>query len=176
MSSMNALGDDMNQMGSDNLDDGSLNQMNDIGDQMDDDNGFDANVDADVETEPKKYIQQLTGKLSQELRKYNNEQEQPDEELNKYVVGMIIPQATKALTDKGKEDIIGKLKKSNISDEKTDVDIDDDTMLTESCVSRTDVIREILYNMINYDDNKNRKEKKITNKKISSTNPFKSNF
>ena len=42
------------------------------------DTNFDAGVEADEDEDPKKYIQQLTGKLSQELGKYNNELGEPD--------------------------------------------------------------------------------------------------
>ena len=54
------------------------------------DTNFDAGVDANEQEDPKKFIQQLTGKLSQSLRNYNNEQPQPDAELSKYVCGMIV--------------------------------------------------------------------------------------
>ena len=42
------------------------------------DTNFDAGIDADENTDPKKFIQQLTGKLSQSLRKYNNDLPKPD--------------------------------------------------------------------------------------------------
>jgi len=77
---------------------------------------FDAGVEADLETDPKKYIQQLTGKLSQELRKYNDSSETNDVELNKYVLGMIIKPAGELLTDKDKKEIIKKLNTSSIEE------------------------------------------------------------
>ncbi len=43
-----------------------------------DDKPFDAGVQADENTDPKKYIEQLTGKLGQSLRKYTETQGQPD--------------------------------------------------------------------------------------------------
>ena len=94
-----------------NIDDngGNMNNFND-------NQGFDANVDADSETEPKKYIQQLTGKLSQELRKFNQEDNNQDNELNKYVLGMLIPQATKSMNDSDKNEIVKKIQKGNIED------------------------------------------------------------
>lgn len=73
------------------------------------DTNFDAGVDADENTNPKKFIQQLTGKLSQSLRKYNNDLPKPDEELSKYVAGMILKQTTDGLTDSDKKDIIDKV-------------------------------------------------------------------
>ena len=92
---------------------------NDFGNQE----GFDANVEADAETEPKKYIQQLTGKLSQELRKYNQDGENQDNELNKYVLGMLIPQATTSMNDKDKNEIVKKIQKNNVDDLDNDSEI-----------------------------------------------------
>jgi hypothetical protein len=37
-----------------------------------DDEPFDAGIEADEDADPKKYIEQLTGKLGQSLRKYND--------------------------------------------------------------------------------------------------------
>ena len=59
--------DDPNMMG------GDPSMMGgDMGNGSEFDTNFDAGVDADEDTDPKKYIQQLTGKLSQSLRKYNS--------------------------------------------------------------------------------------------------------
>lgn len=112
-----------------NIDDngGSMNNFND-------NQGFDANVDADSETEPKKYIQQLTGKLSQELRKFNQEDNNQDNELNKYVLGMLIPQATKSMNDSDKNEIVKKIQKGNLEDfddtNNSNDNFDDDIPLT----------------------------------------------
>lgn len=73
------------------------------------DTNFDAGVDANEDQDPKKFIQQLTGKLSQSLRKYNNENGQPDVELNKYVAGMVVKQAMDGLSEEDAEDIINKV-------------------------------------------------------------------
>jgi hypothetical protein len=73
------------------------------------DTNFDAGVEADEETDPKTYIQQLTGKLSQTLNTYNNENGEPDVELGKYVLGMLIKQGVKGMDDKDKKDIIKKI-------------------------------------------------------------------
>lgn len=80
------------------------------------DTNFDAGVEADEDEDPKKYIQQLTGKLSQELGKYNNELEEPDIELSKYVGGMIVKQVAKNLDDSGKKDLIKKIKTTDSND------------------------------------------------------------
>lgn len=74
------------------------------------DTNFDAGVEADEETDPKKYIQQLTGKLSQSLRSYNENLPQPDADLDKYVAGMIIKQAVEGLSPEDTNEILDKVK------------------------------------------------------------------
>lgn len=173
---MDALGgeDGMNVPNMSNLDMGSQEQEEPMdmanGVMGNEEQGFDAGVNADEESDPKKYVQQLTGKLSQELRKYNDEQENPDEDLNKYVAGMIIPQATQGLTDKGKKEIIKKIKKGVVdTDNEDSVDAEGDDMQMES-------INEIINNTLEDDDfTKNRREKKICNKTLPKQNPFRSN-
>lgn len=73
------------------------------------DTNFDAGVEADEETDPKKYIQQLTGKLSQSLRSYTEGLPQPDTDLNKYVAGMVVKQCIEGLTPEDKKEIMDKL-------------------------------------------------------------------
>lgn len=70
---------------------------------------FDAGVEANEEDDPKKFIQQLTGKLSQSLRKYNDGLPKPDAELSKYVAGMIIKQAVDGLSQQDVADIMDKV-------------------------------------------------------------------
>ena len=84
------------------------NQMGEVPNQFD--TNFDAGVEADEEQDPKKYIQQLTGKLSQTLQKYTDNNGQPDVDLNKYVAGMITKQAMKGLSEEDAEEIIDKVK------------------------------------------------------------------
>lgn len=74
------------------------------------DTNFDAGVEADESTDPKKYIQQLTGKLSQSLRAYNENLPQPDADLDKYVAGMIVKQAIEGLSPEDTNDILNKIK------------------------------------------------------------------
>lgn len=92
------------------------------------DSHFDAGVEADEETDPKKYIQQLTGKLSQSLNSYNNENGEPDTELGKYVLGMLVKQGTKGMDDKDKKEII---KKINSSSDDEDMPEDNETGIEE---------------------------------------------
>lgn len=79
----------------------------DMGDQFDAD--FDAGVEANEETDPKRFIQQLTGKLSQSLRKYNEGLPQPDADLNKYVAGMVVKQCIEGLSQEDVNDILKKI-------------------------------------------------------------------
>ena len=78
---------------------------------------FDAGVEADENEDPKKYIQQLSGKLSQSLRKYNQELPKPDSELNKYVAGMINKSATEGLSQEDVKEIIDKINSDESDDE-----------------------------------------------------------
>lgn len=86
------------------------------------DTNFDAGIDADEDTDPKKYIQQLTGKLSQTLSTYNNENGD-DSELSKYVGKMIVKQAAKGLDDEGKKELIKAINTSS-SDSSDESDVD----------------------------------------------------
>lgn len=90
------------------------------------DTNFDAGVEADEDTDPKKYIQQLTGKLSTTLHSFNNEND--DEGLNKYVAKMIVKQTTKNLGDAAKKDIIKAINTSNEPDaeDKKEKEIEND--------------------------------------------------
>ena len=70
---------------------------------------FDAGVEANEESDPKKFIQQLTGKLSQSLRKYNEGLPQPDADLNKYVAGMVVKQCIEGLPQEDVQEILDKV-------------------------------------------------------------------
>lgn len=69
------------------------------------DTNFDAGVEADEDTDPEKYIQQLTGKLSTTLNSFNSENGD-NSGLNKYVAKMIVKAATKDMDDASKKEII----------------------------------------------------------------------
>lgn len=73
------------------------------------DTNFDAGVEANEEEDPKHYIEQLSGKLSQSLRSYQKDLVQPDTETAKYAAGMVIKAAIEGLTPKDKKDILSKL-------------------------------------------------------------------
>jgi hypothetical protein len=90
-----------------------------------DDTPFDAGVEADEETDPKKFIEQLTGKLGQSLRKYTEEQGQPDFELEKFAINSVISATHTAEMDaEDRKDII---KKVNTAGSKDDNDKEDTT-------------------------------------------------
>ena len=82
--------------------------------------------------DPKKNIQRLAGELSQALRTYNDEQQSPDTDLNKYVVGMIATQARKNMTSDEKNEIVKKIQKGETVDDNAD-----DGMAMEECKQNT---------------------------------------
>lgn len=106
------------------------------------DNDFDAGVEADEENDPKRYIQQLTGKLSQKLRDYNESLGEPDSDLNKYVAGMIVKQAVDGLDETDRSEIIKKVSdeqstdneesSNNVDSVEDDISIDNNEMPMES--------------------------------------------
>ena len=140
---------DMNQ---DGLGDEMMDNQPDMGQQNSGESEFDTNfnagVEADEDTDPKKYIQQLTGKLSTTLNNFNNENE--DEGLNKYVAKMIVKQATKNLDDAAKKDII---KAINTSSEKdtdkdepdTEIKVDDESNDVVDNGETNDMIQEMVF-------------------------------
>ena len=82
-----------------------------------DDTPFDAGVEADEESDPKKYIEQLTGKLGQSLRTYNEEQGQPDLELEKFAINSLLSAThTSEMDAEDQRDIIKKVKSAGDND------------------------------------------------------------
>lgn len=88
------------------------------------DTNFDAGVEADEDEDPKRYIQQLTGKLSQSLNSYLTDNG-GDEGLAKYVGKMIAKQAAKGLDDSGRKELIKSINMADAPDE-DDEDTSDD--------------------------------------------------
>ena len=72
---------------------------------------FDAGVEADEDTDPENFIQQLTGKLSQSLKDYD-EQNPGNLDLDKYVIGMIVRQAVKGMDEGERKKVIKKIKET----------------------------------------------------------------
>lgn len=105
MQDPNAMGMDPNAMGMDpNAD------PNAMGDDQFGGN-FDAGVEADEDTDPEQFIQQLTGKLSQSLKDYD-EQNPGKLDLDKYVIGMIVKQAVKGMDEGERKKVIKKIKET----------------------------------------------------------------
>ena len=149
------------------------------------DTNFDAGVDADEEEDPRTYIQQLTGKLSQSLRAYNEDRPQPDADLCKYVAGMINKQASAGLSEKDVKEILDKIEagedfkepdgdiSNGDEDDNVDNEIKDpetknshegdgnsDTIPTES-INRKELLDEIFNDILN-----NNKKEELLNKPI----------
>jgi hypothetical protein len=83
-----------------------------------DDAPFDAGVEADEDTDPKKFIQQLSGKLGQSLRKYSETQQSPDFELEKFAVNSVLSAThTAEMPPEDQKDIINKVKDAGKGDE-----------------------------------------------------------
>jgi hypothetical protein len=109
--------------------------------------------------DPKKNIQRLAGELSQALRTYNDEQQSPDTDLNKYVVGMIATQAGKNMTSDEKNEIIKKIQKGESVENENGGEGDE--MAMEECKQNTVM-----------DDEK--KERVYKDARVLKNNPFSS--
>lgn len=107
-----------------------------------DDEPFDPDVDADEETDPKKFIQQMAGKIAQSLRSYTKDEGEPDFELEKFVINSIISATNTSQMDKSdQKDIINKIKEAGdnqeggdelsdeLADEPKSDEVDDETEL-----------------------------------------------
>ena len=134
MNDPSMMGDPMGQAGmpgDQGMEDPSMGDPNAMGGEegMDNqfDTNFDAGVEADEETVPKHYIQQLTGKLSQSINSFNSEQG-PDAGLCKYVASMIVAATCKNLDEKAKKEIIEKINSAASDEGDEDMPADDGEM------------------------------------------------
>lgn len=106
------------------------------------DNDFDAGVEANEDDDPEKYLQQLTGKLCDKLKKFNDKKPKPDAGMCKYIAGMVLAQCVKGLDEDEKDEILSKLTKdsedgddyendnqdeSNVKNNNEDEDFDNET-------------------------------------------------
>lgn len=104
-----------------------------------DDEPFDAGVEADEESDPKKFIEQLTGKLGQSLRKYEEEQGGPDFELEKFAINSLLSAThTAEMNPEDQKDIIKKVKSSGKGDEDAEMAADEPVDDTEEPVDDTE--------------------------------------
>jgi hypothetical protein len=86
---------------------------------FDDKEPFDAGVEANEETDPKKFIEQLSGKIGQSLRKFTETQGQPDFELEKFAINSLLSAThTSEMDDNDKNDIIKKVNTAGNNDSK----------------------------------------------------------
>jgi len=84
------------------------------GDKPFDDEPFDAGVEASEEESPEKYIQQLSGKLGQSLRKYTETVGEPDYDLEKFAINSVLSATNSGSMDQEDQtDIINKVKSSS---------------------------------------------------------------
>lgn len=126
--------------------------MADDSDKPFNDKPFDAGVEVSEEDDPKKFIQQLTGKLGTSLRKYNKEQGKPDFELEKFVINSIISATHSGIMDEeDQKKIIKKVKTAGKDDNNVSVDTNN-----------------------NKDDNENDDKSKPTDNKKNKKEPVKS--
>ena len=89
---------------------------------------FDAGVEADEETDPKKFIQQLTGKLGESLRAYTDEQGQPDFDLEKFAINSLLSAThTAEMDEEDRKDIIKKVNTSGDDGEDNEDDSNNDS-------------------------------------------------
>ena len=114
---------------------------------------FDAGIEVDEKEDPKKFIQQLAGKIGQSLREYEKELGNPDFELEKFVINSVISATNTADMDKNdQKDIIDKIETSGADkdvntdetpEEDIEVDAEAETEETVEEMSLGDDIEEI---------------------------------
>jgi len=114
---------------------------------------FDAGIETDEKEDPKKFIQQLAGKIGQSLREYEKELGNPDFELEKFVINSVISATNTADMDKNdQKDIIDKIETSGADkdvntdetpEEDIEVDAEAETEETVEEMSLGDDIEEI---------------------------------
>jgi len=87
---------------------------------------FDAGVDVDEESDPKKFIEKLSGKIGQSLRDYTKTQGQPDFELEKFAINSLVSAThTSEMDENDRDDIIKKINTAGENDTENP-DMDDD--------------------------------------------------
>jgi hypothetical protein len=88
-----------------------------------DDEPFDAGVEADEDTDPQKYIEQLSGKLGQSLRQFTEDNGQPDYDLEKFAINSVISAThTSEMDEQDQKDIINKVKTAGNEDKEETFD------------------------------------------------------
>ena len=78
---------------------------------------FDAGVEANEQEDPKKFIQQLAGKLGQSLRDYTKQEGKPDFDLEKFAINSVVSAThTSEMDSEDKNDIIKKVEGAGKND------------------------------------------------------------
>jgi len=96
-------------MGDESMDDEPMDSE-DKNDKPFDKTPFDAGVEADEDEDPKKFLEQLAGKMQTSLRSYTKKEGQPDFELEKYIINSVISAThTAEMDEDDKKDIIKKI-------------------------------------------------------------------
>lgn len=138
-----------------------MEQDNSINDDMNDElqnTSDDMNLDNPNSSSPKNEIQKVTGKLSQLLNDFNNEND--DSELNKYVLKMIVKQAVKGLNQDDKDDVLNSFEND---------DMDNNDMNHEDDINESINLTEFIDNIVNTNG---AKKQKIPYNQQSLNNPF----
>lgn len=106
-----------------------------------DDTPFDAGVEADEEEDPKKFIEQLAGKIATTLRSFTKDEGQPDFELEKYVINSVIAAThTAEMDEEDRKDIVKKIEDSGKGeDEPTDENPVDEPVEDEAPAEETPI-------------------------------------
>jgi hypothetical protein len=85
---------------------------------------FDAGVEADEEEDPKKFIEQLAGKIATTLRTFTKDEGEPDFELEKYVINSVIAAThTAEMDEEDRKDIVKKIEDSGKGDDEPEEDM-----------------------------------------------------
>lgn len=83
-----------------------------------DDEPFDAGVETDESEDPKKFIQQLAGKLGQSIRSYEGDIGQADLELEKFAINSVLSATNTAeMDEEDQKDIINKVKTTGLDND-----------------------------------------------------------
>jgi hypothetical protein len=175
---------------------GGMEIPQDDGEMNADPMGNEGMEDGSEGNDAKKEIQRMTGKLSQDLRTYNDDNGDQDTELNKYVANMIVKQAAKSMTPSDVKAVVGTLNDGSSSESDTndsskdnydDSDNDNDngqtlggnsspvSMPTESRRYIVNLVNEIVGDLANQSRETERSENKSANTKLRKRNPFISN-
>jgi len=85
---------------------------------------FDAGVEVDEDEDPKKFLEQLAGKMGTELRKYSKKLGTPDFDLEKYIINSVISAThTAEMDEEDRKDIINKINDSGDDEDNQEKDL-----------------------------------------------------